>query len=90
MTRDKKPKIVTVNPNMVGIVACEKPLPIKTVFSEPCILITSKTSIIPVTVPNKPNKGAITINCLMRLMFFLLWCSLAFVARYLLISILFL
>ena len=44
-------------PAMVGIVARETPDAIARGFPEPAMAMTSKTSIIPVTVPKSPNNG---------------------------------
>ena len=52
-TPDNAPTI----PAMVGIVAFDTPAAIERAFPEPDIAITSKTSIIPVTVPINPNNG---------------------------------
>ena len=49
-------------PAIVEIVACDMPAAIARAFPFPVIAITSKTLIIPTTVPSNPSIGQIAIN----------------------------
>ena len=60
------PERAATIPAMVGMVARETPSAIALAFPEPAMAKTSKTSIIPVTVPRSPNKGHRAINDLMN------------------------
>ena len=53
-------------PAIVGIVALETPDAIERALPVPEIAMTSNTSIMPVTVPNKPSKGHTAIKALIR------------------------
>ena len=52
-----KPVIDITNPVIVGSVALDIPPAISLGFPVPVKAITSKTSIIPVTVPSRPSSG---------------------------------
>ena len=47
----------TTRPAMVGMVALETPLAMARAFPDPRIDMTSKTWIMPVTVPMRPSRG---------------------------------
>ena len=55
--RRNKPTIEIKSPVIVGSVALAIPEAIALAFPVPVIAMISKTSIIPVTVPSKPNNG---------------------------------
>ena len=52
----------TTMPAMVGIVAALTPSAIARGLPDPMLAITSKTCIIPVTVPSNPNIGSKAMN----------------------------
>ena len=59
-----KPDKAAVIPAIVGIVALKTPPAIRRALDEPERAITSKTYIMPVTVPSKPSNGSNATNVL--------------------------
>ena len=59
-------------PAIVGSVALETPPAIALASPPPLKAITWKTSIIPVTVPSKPNNGASAIHVFINVVFLLI------------------
>ena len=59
-------------PAIVGSVALETPPAIALASPPPLKAITWKTSIIPVTVPSKPNNGANAIHVFINVVFLLI------------------